>query len=140
LREEPDRETLRRAAAADSSRRHVLFTRAVAGSGGWLLGVVAGGYIASVLPHHDCQRDDPGLDEALAGILIGGIAGAADGAAAPSLGRFRGYGGRFGRGLLGSTAGTVIAGALTLPTFAPAAIVAIPIGASSVAALAIGNC
>lgn len=128
------------AAASDSAARYRFFKRAGVGVVGWFAGVAAGAFIASTLPRHDCHCDDPGLNEALAGIAIGGVGGGAVGAAIPNAGATCGYGARFGRGLLGSAVGMLLGGVITLPTFAPAAIVALPLGSASGAALAIGDC
>lgn len=127
-------------AAADSSGRRVFWTRVATGSVGWFLGVVAGAYVASALPQHDCQCDDPGLDQALYGALIGSVVVSAAGAAHLSIRHSCSYVARFGRGLIGSLAGTVIAVAATVPVFSPAAVVALPVGASAGAAFAIGDC
>jgi hypothetical protein len=126
--------------AAGPTRRKVFLPRAVAGLAGWLVGAVTGAYVASALPHHNCQCDDPGLEEVLYGILIGSVIGTAAGSAAPTVSARCQYGTRFGRALLGSAAGTLLGGVATLPTVAPAALVVIPISAASGAALAIGNC
>jgi len=60
------------------------------------------------VPRGPCGCDDPGLKEALQGIVIGGAFGAGLGAAAPRLKSHCSFGNRFGLGLLGSAIGTGI--------------------------------
>ncbi|MFN2602832.1 MAG: hypothetical protein ABR582_08785 [Gemmatimonadaceae bacterium] len=127
-------------AAAKSFEGRAFITRAVVGTPGWFAGASAGAFIAVALPHHDCRCDDPGLKQAITGLFIGSTIGAAVGAAIPSLGRHCTYQTRFGRALIGSVAGTAIGVLVSIPTKQDLALLAIPIGSISGAALAIGRC
>ena len=99
--------------------------------GGGFIGFVAGaavgvGVAAAGGPYH-CSCDDPGLDQAVIGIAIGGVLGAGIGAAlpgseVPSCTR----GARIGQGIFGSLAGTALGvglGALVDPL---AAVLVVP--------------
>lgn len=127
-------------AAARSFEGRAFVTRTGVGVLGWFAGAAAGAFIAVALPHHDCQCDDPGLTEAITGLFIGSTIGAAAAAAIPSLARHCTYGTRFGRALLGSVAGTLIGLLVAIPTNQDLALIAIPVGSVSGAALAIGRC
>ena len=128
------------AAAGKSFEGRVFVTRAGVGVLGWFAGAAGGAVIAVALPHHDCQCDDPGLEEAITGLFIGSTIGAAAAAAIPSLARHCTYGTRFGRALIGSVAGTVIGVLVAIPTKQDLGWIAIPAASASGAALAIGRC
>lgn len=128
------------AAAAKSFEGRAFITRAGVGVVGWFAGAAGGALIAVALPHHDCQCDDPGLEEAITGFYIGSTIGAAAAAAIPSLARHCNYGTRFGRALIGSVAGTVIGVLVVTRTNRDLGWIAIPAASASSAALAIGRC
>jgi len=128
------------AAAAKSSEGRAFVTRAGVGVVGWFAGAAAGLFTALALPHHDCQCDDPGLEEAVTGLVIGSTIGAAAGASLPSLGRGCKYRTRLGRALLGSVAGTLIGALIAIPTNQDFGWIAVPAASASGAALAIGRC
>jgi hypothetical protein len=127
-------------AAAKSFEGRAFITRAGVGVVGWFAGAAGGALIAVALPHHDCQCDDPGLEQAITGLFIGSTIGAAVGAAIPSLARHCTYQTRFGRALLGSVAGTALGVLGALATNQDLGWIAIPVGSVSGAALAIGRC
>jgi hypothetical protein len=128
------------AAAAKSFEGRAFVIRGGVGVVGWFAGAAAGLFTALVLPHHDCQCDDPGLEEALTGLVIGSTIGAAAGASLPSLGRGCKYRTRLGRALLGSVGGTLIGALVAIPTNQDFGWIAVPAASASGAALAIGRC
>jgi hypothetical protein len=129
------------AAAAKSFDGRAFVTRAGVGVVGWFAGAAAGLYTAFALPHHDCHCDDPGFEEAFAGLVIGSAIGAAVGASLPSFGRDCKYRTRLGRALLGSVAGTLIGALIAIPSdHDTLVLVVIPVSSASGAALAIGRC
>ncbi len=75
---------------------------------------VAGGYagiaIAQTLPHHQCNCDDPGLEEAVVGGALMSVIGSAVFAALPSYDNSCSYGKRVALGLAGSAVGAVAGG------------------------------
>src|SRR6266550_4495473 len=65
------------AATAKSFEARAFLTRGGVGVLGWFAGAAAGLGIGLAIPHHDCHCDDPGLEEAFLGILIGSTIGTA---------------------------------------------------------------
>lgn len=120
-------------------RRNAGATRLFGSVGGSLLGLVAGAYIGSQLPAHDCGCDDPGLDELIYGGLAGITLGAALGAAAPDLRSVCSFKTRVGRSLIGSTLFAV--GAFVISGVRDEAIlIAVPAGAVGGSLAALGRC
>jgi len=129
------------AATAKSFEARAFLTRGGVGVLGWFAGAAAGLGIGLAIPHHDCHCDDPGLEEAFLGILIGSTIGTALAVALLSLRRDCKYGTRFGRALLGSIAGTAIGGLIAVSSDQESLVlVVVPVSAASGAALAIGRC
>jgi hypothetical protein len=80
--------------------------RVALGSSGVVLGGIGGGLLGyTVLPHSDCDCDDPGLREFVIGAAVGAAAGAALAAAIPKQRSSCNYGRRVVYGLLGAVAG-----------------------------------
>lgn len=136
----PSPSPLAHTAAAKTFEGRTLVTRAGLGVVGWFAGAAAGVLVADALPHHDCHCDDPGLTEALTGLVIGSTIGTAAAAAIPWLDRHCTYGTRFGRAFVGSVAGTVIGVLAAISIQHDVGWIAIPAGSATGAALAIGRC
>jgi hypothetical protein len=103
-----------------------------AGLGGLGAGLL--GY--ALIPHSDCNCDDPGLNEFLIGAAVGTVAGAALAAAIPK-GRSRcSYGMRVVYGLAGALAG----GALGMIPHGDARVLFVPVGATIGAGVASAYC
>lgn len=88
--------------------------RVAAGAGGFVVGAAAGVGIYSVTGPHHCTGDDGCLGDAIASLILGGIPGAAIGAALPNFGRECSGAARFWRALGGSAAGFA-AGFIAIP-------------------------
>ena len=130
---------LERRAPPQTSTERVVVTRAALGTAGWFVGAGTGLLIASVLPHHDCHCDDPGLTELLVGLAVGSVVGTAAGAGAPSFGRKCSFGTRVGRAFLGAVGGTLLGGVISAANdnyF----VVVVPVFAATGATLAVGHC
>lgn len=94
-------------AARDTAPDHsVVAVRALMGTLGWVSGAVAGAYIGNAIPRDPCSCDDPGLNEVVTGMAIGGALGAALVASAPKLNSRCSFVNRLGLALLGSAVGS----------------------------------
>lgn len=111
--------------------------RVGAGASGAALGALAGGLAGyTLLPHSDCNCDDPGLREFVIGAAVVGVAGAALVAALPEQRSRCSYGRRAVYGVIGALAG----GALGLVAPENSQAVFIPLGAGTGAGLASAFC
>ena len=125
------------ARAESTASAGVISARAFTALLGWAPGAYAGGYIAyNAFPRRPCGCDDPGLDQTLRGIVIGGAAGAGLGAALPGLESHCSFLQRFGLSLLGSAAGS----GLAMTVRGGGRLVAVPLLSISGAALAELGC
>jgi hypothetical protein len=115
---------------------HPLPMRAFIASIGWIVGAYIGGQFWSAIRPHDCQCDDPGLEQFIEGAFGGGALGAAFGAAAPDLGTPCSFATRIGRGLVGSIGGSAVG---LLPNSA-AILLTVPIFSVTGATLAERRC
>ena len=106
--------------------------RTLTGALGFAGGAAIGVGVANASGPHHCGCDDPGLNEALTGIIIGGVVGAGIGAAIPTMGTECAAHGRFLRALGGSALG--FAAGFLLPPFGP--LILSPVGS----AIALADC
>jgi hypothetical protein len=104
--------------------------------GASLGGLGAGLLGYAVLPHSDCDCDDPGLNEFLIGAAVGTVTGAALAAALPKQRSRCSYGKRVVYGLAGALAG----GALGMIPHGDARVLFVPLGASIGAGVASAYC
>ena len=107
---------------------------------GGLLGIVAGALVGSQLPPHDCQCDDPGLDEFVFGAFAGSVAGAALGASLPDLGSVCAFGDRFTRSLPGAAATATAAYFVSGGRRSGGPLIAVPVGAIGGSLAGLGRC
>ncbi len=108
--------------------------------GATLGGLGAGLLGYAVLPHSDCNCDDPGLNEFLIGAAVGTVAGAALAAALPKQRSRCNYGKRVVYGLAGALAGAVAGGALGRIPHGDARVLFVPVGATIGAGVASAYC
>ena len=114
-------------APTDTPSTGEVFGRVGLGGAGVILGGLGGGLLGYlVLPHSDCNCDDPGLREYVIGAAVGGAVGAALAAAIPTQRSDCSYGRRAVYGLLGAVAG----GALGVVAPDDQRVVFIPLGAA----------
>ncbi len=114
-----------------------LLGRAGAGAAGAAAGALGGGLAGyMLLPHSDCDCDDPGLREFVIGAAVGGVAGAALAAAMPRQRSRCSYGRRVMYGVVGALAG----GALGLVAPGNSRAVFIPLGGGIGAGVASAIC
>jgi hypothetical protein len=104
--------------------------------GASLGGLGAGLLGYAVLPHSDCDCDDPGLNEFLIGAAVGTVAGAALAAALPKQRSRCSYGKRVVYGLAGALAG----GALGMLPHGDVRVLFVPVGATIGAGVASAYC
>lgn len=125
-------------AVKDTARvRHVFLKRTGTALIGWFPGAFLGGAIGAASPHGPCGCDDPGLNQVLTGIVLGGAVGSALGAAAPNLNSHCSFGKRFGLGLAGSVIGTAVG---IIPITEGAQPITVPIFSIVGSAIAVGAC
>lgn len=111
--------------------------RAGAGTAGAVVGAFVGGLAGyRLLPHSDCDCDDPGLREFIIGAAVGGVAGAALAAAFPKQRSRCSYGRRVAYGVVGAVAG----GTLGLVAPSDQRVIFVPLGAGTGAGLASAFC
>ena len=123
------------AQAGDGKRR---MRSALLGS---LIGIAAGVGVAAATGPHDCQCDDPGLEEFLLGYAVGAVVGASVGAAMPaSTNPECGFGSRLPPALLGGTLGGAVGVAVAIGPQAPIGFFTTPFGASYGASRILRRC
>jgi hypothetical protein len=106
-------------------------------TGGVIVGGLGAGLLGyAVLPHSDCDCDDPGLNEFVIGSIVGIAAGAALAAAIPKQRSTCNYGRRVLYGLVGAVAG----GALGVIPPLDQRVITIPLGAAVGAGLVSAYC
>lgn len=113
------------ATPTDSTSHNVFVARTVTSFIGWFPGAVIGGFIGSRVPHGPCSCDDPGLEQTVIGIVVGGALGSAVGAAVPKLSSRCSFAHRLALGVVGSAVGAGLgmvrltdgSQALTVPLF-----------------------
>ncbi|HET7622279.1 MAG TPA: hypothetical protein VFK39_10285 [Gemmatimonadaceae bacterium] len=124
-------------APADAPSGGEVVGRMGAAAIGASLGGLGAGLLGyAVLPHSDCDCDDPGLNEFLIGAAVGTVAGAALAAALPKQRSRCSYGKRVVYGLAGALAG----GALGMIPHGDARVLFVPVGASIGAGVASAYC
>lgn len=125
------------AAPADPPSGGEVAGRLGLGAVGAALGGLGGGLLGyTVLPHSDCNCDDPGLNEFLIGAAVGTVTGAALAAALPKAHSSCDYGKRVLYGLAGALAG----GALGMLPPGEARVLFVPVGATIGAGVASAYC
>ncbi len=114
-----------------------VFGRIALATGGVIVGGLGAGLLGyAVLPHSDCDCDDPGLNEFVIGSIVGIAAGAALAAAIPKQRSTCNYGRRVLYGLMGAVAG----GALGVIPPLDQRVITIPLGAAVGAGLVSAYC
>jgi hypothetical protein len=127
---------------ADSARTNQNAGPRRAGSAilGGLIGIIAGAFVGAHVPAHDCQCDDPGLDEFVFGAFAGSIAGAALGASLPDLGSVCAFDERFTRSLLGAAVTATAAYFVSGGRRSGGPLIAVPVGAVGGSLAGFGRC
>ena len=120
-------------AARPSGRSDRFFARAGLGGLGMVVGALGLGAASYAVFPHCSSCEDPGLTQAMSGVLAGAMLGTAVFAAAPAMGDGCNYDDRFGRALLGSAAGTAVG---ILGAWATGVALAVPVGTVGGGALA----
>lgn len=124
-------------APVDTPSAGEVFARVGFGAAGAGLGGLGAGLLGyALLPHSDCDCDDPGLREFVIGAAVGTVAGAALAAALPKQRSQCSYGKRVAYGVLGALAG----GALGFIPRGNARAIVIPLGAAIGAGVSSGFC
>ncbi len=124
-------------APADTPSAGELFARVGLGAVGAGLGGLGAGLLGyALMPHSDCNCDDPGLREFVIGAAVGTVAGAALAAALPKQRSPCSYGSRVVYGVVGALAG----GTLGLMAPKNGRAVTIPLGAAIGAGVSSGFC
>ncbi|HET7551927.1 MAG TPA: hypothetical protein VFK04_11590 [Gemmatimonadaceae bacterium] len=124
-------------APVDTPSAGEVFARVGLGVAGAGLGGLGAGLLGyALLPHSDCDCDDPGLNEFLIGAAVGTVAGAALAAALPKQRSQCSYGARAVYGVVGALAG----GVLGLIPRGNARAITIPLGAAIGAGVSSGFC
>lgn len=130
-----------RASIDSNASRNAPAIRLATAVGGTLLGIVVGATAGYQLFPHDCNCDDPGLDQLVYGGLVGSSFGAALGAAIPRLGSVCSLNQRIGRTLAGATAGGVLAFLVAGGLFqSGSTLIAIPVLSVAGALGSLGRC
>jgi hypothetical protein len=125
------------AAPLDTPSAGEVFVRVGLGAAGAGLGGLGAGLLGyALIPHSDCDCDDPGLREFVIGAAVGMVAGAALAAALPEQRSRCSYGKRVAYGVAGALAG----GALGLIARGNARAIFIPLGAATGAGIWSGFC
>jgi hypothetical protein len=109
------------------------FGSAILATGGLFVGANVGAGMEG-----PCGCDDPGLEGAILGGLLGNAIGASIAAAAPKFGSVCSFDERLARSVVGSLAGTAIG--LVSFAGAPIGLFTIPVGAAGGSVLALGHC
>lgn len=124
-------------APVDTPSAGEVFARVGLGAAGAGLGGLGAGLLGyALLPHSDCDCDDPGLREFVIGAAVGMMAGAALAAALPKQRSRCRYGRRVVYGLAGALAG----GALGMIPHGDARVLFVPVGATIGAGVASAYC
>jgi hypothetical protein len=124
-------------APVDTPSAGEVFARVGLGAAGAGLGGLGAGLLGyAILPHNDCDCDDPGLREFVIGAAVGTVAGAALAAALPEQRNQCSYGARAVYGVVGALAG----GVLGLLPRGNARAITIPLGAAIGAGVSSGFC
>lgn len=124
-------------APVDTPSAGEVFGRVGLGTAGAGLGGLGAGLLGyALLPHSDCDCDDPGLREFVIGAAVGMVAGAALAAALPKQRSQCSYGTRTVYGVVGALAG----GVLGLIPRGNGRVITIPLGAAIGAGVSSGFC
>jgi hypothetical protein len=107
---------------------------------GGLIGIIAGAFVGAHVPAHDCQCDDPGLDEFVYGAFAGSVAGAALGASVADLGSVCAFDTRFTRSLVGSAVTATAAYFVAGGRGSGGTLIAVPVGAIGGSLAGLGRC
>lgn len=102
-------------ASPDTARKPVSYdlpVRVLLGVGSAFGGAFAGALTGMVFPHAPCSCDDPGLENALVGAMIGSIVAPAIISAAPAMASQCSYSKRIGVAMLGGLAGAALGGGI----------------------------
>ena len=120
--------------------RHAPALRIAGSVGGAFLGAVAGGFVGANIPAHDCNCDDPGLDEVVFGGFAGLTLGAALGAAWPDINSVCSRGTRIERSLIGAAVAASVFYVVAGGRGNGGTLIAVPVGAIGGSLAGLGRC